>query len=64
MRGLLATAYAFGFAVFSRLARRALRRSDRHSARALWCHEQASALENQKSPGGANSTDRTNGDAP
>lgn len=45
MRGLLATAYAFGFALFMKLARRALRRSERHSARADWCSKRAAALD-------------------
>lgn len=44
MRGLLATVYAFGFALFNRLAQRALRRSLRHSARADWCHEREADL--------------------
>lgn len=44
MRGLLATAYAIGFALFMKLAKRALRRSERHSARAEWCSKRASDL--------------------
>jgi hypothetical protein len=47
MRGLLATVYAFGFAVFARLARRALRRSLHHSARADWCHQREADLKPQ-----------------
>ena len=44
MRGLLATVYAFASALFARLARRALRKSERHSARAEWCSKRASDL--------------------
>lgn len=44
MRGLLATAYAFASSIFARLARRALRRSQRHTARAQHCHKRASDL--------------------
>ena len=44
MRGLLATAYTAGFALFMKLAKRALRKSERHSARAEWCSKRASDL--------------------
>ena len=45
MRGLLATAYAAGFALFMKLAARALRRSERHAARADWCSQRAAELD-------------------
>lgn len=45
MRGLLATAYATGFAFFMGLASRAMRRSERHAARADWCSKRAAALD-------------------
>ena len=45
MRGLLATGYASGFALFMWLAQRALRRSERHAARAGWCRIRADELE-------------------
>lgn len=50
MRGLLTTAYAIGFALFMRLARRALRRSERHSARAEWCQKRAAELDQTTQP--------------
>jgi len=45
MRGLLAIGYASGFALFMWLARRAMRRSARHAARAEHCHKRAIELE-------------------
>lgn len=62
MRGLLATAYAAGSALFIRLARRALRKSERHSARAEWCSKRATELDPigiDRRQGGAPSTDRS-----
>jgi hypothetical protein len=44
MRGLLSIACVLGFTVFTWLSKRALNKSERHSARARWCHEHAKKL--------------------